>query len=90
MLLRKMLPNALPLFVREPNHSAFIVDQQHPRNFEMGSNPLRQTYTNHRERSASDEEMLERGYITGDNGTTLLSAALAERSVDITRHSRGK
>ena len=28
MLLRKMLPNALPLFVREPNHSAFIADRQ--------------------------------------------------------------
>ena len=27
-LLRKMLPNALPLFVREPNHSAFIADRQ--------------------------------------------------------------
>jgi hypothetical protein len=23
-----MLPNALPLFVREPNHSAFIADRQ--------------------------------------------------------------
>ena len=28
MLLGKMLPNALPLFVREPNHSAFIADRQ--------------------------------------------------------------
>ena len=28
MLLRKMLPNALPLFVPEPNHSAFIADRQ--------------------------------------------------------------
>jgi hypothetical protein len=28
MLLRKMLSNALPLFVREPNHSAFIADRQ--------------------------------------------------------------
>jgi hypothetical protein len=28
MLLRKMFPNALPLFVRQPNHSAFIADQQ--------------------------------------------------------------
>ena len=28
MLLRKMLPNALPLFVRDPNHSAFIADRQ--------------------------------------------------------------
>ena len=28
MLFRKMLPDALPLFVREPNHSAFIADQQ--------------------------------------------------------------
>jgi hypothetical protein len=23
-----MFPNALPLFVREPNHSAFIADRQ--------------------------------------------------------------
>ena len=28
MLLRKMLPNALPLFVRQPNHSSFIADRQ--------------------------------------------------------------
>ena len=27
MLLRKMLPNALPLFVRQPNHSSFIADR---------------------------------------------------------------
>jgi hypothetical protein len=30
MLLRKMLPNALPLFVRQPNHSSFIADRQQP------------------------------------------------------------
>ena len=30
MLLRKMLPNALPLYVREPNHSSFIADRQQP------------------------------------------------------------
>jgi hypothetical protein len=28
MLLRKMLPNALPLFVRKPNHFSFIADRQ--------------------------------------------------------------
>ena len=28
MLLRKMLPNAPPLFVRQPNHSSFIADRQ--------------------------------------------------------------
>ena len=28
LLLRKMLPNALPLFVRQPNHSSFIADRQ--------------------------------------------------------------
>jgi hypothetical protein len=28
MLLRKMLPNAHPLFVRQPNHSSFIADRQ--------------------------------------------------------------
>jgi hypothetical protein len=28
VLLRKMIPNALPLLVREPNHSTFISDRQ--------------------------------------------------------------
>jgi hypothetical protein len=28
VLLRKMIPDALPLLVREPNHSTFISDRQ--------------------------------------------------------------
>jgi hypothetical protein len=28
VLLRKMIPDAFPLLVGEPNHSAFISDQQ--------------------------------------------------------------
>src|ERR1700722_8899521 len=36
MLLRKMLPNALPLFVRQPNHSSFIADRQQSGILRMG------------------------------------------------------
>src|SRR6516162_7418134 len=38
ILLRKMIPDAFPLLVREPNHSTFISDRQQGGNFEIGSN----------------------------------------------------
>ena len=37
MLLRKMLPNALPLFVRQPNYSSFISGSTAIGNFDRGS-----------------------------------------------------
>src|ERR1700751_2261585 len=36
MLLRKMFPNALPLFIPQPNHSAFIADRQRAVILRMG------------------------------------------------------
>jgi hypothetical protein len=35
---RETIPNALPMLVREPNHSAFIADRPAVSDFEIGSN----------------------------------------------------
>ncbi len=36
MLLRKMVPNAFPLFIRQPNHSSFIAHRHQPGILRMG------------------------------------------------------
>src|SRR6185437_16779658 len=45
---RKMIPDAFPLPVREPNHSTFIADRTAAGNFEIGSSH-RSSYCNFRD-----------------------------------------